>query len=114
MGILVGVCVADATTLMLMLLGFFIARRRKKALCTKREKFSVEEQNHVPHMYTLKELSKAMKNFSRNMLLGCGGLGTLYIGTELPSDALVAVKRMRHEDHTRGGGFPSRSAVLAN
>lgn len=65
--------------------------------------------NFVPRMCTYTELSKATKNFSRNELLGSGGFGALYEGT-LPSGALVAVKRMKHETKHWEEGFQAEAA----
>ncbi|KAG0588199.1 hypothetical protein KC19_2G224400 [Ceratodon purpureus] len=93
-GVIAGVSAGAIAALLL--LGFLISRCRRRTSSKKQDKFNLVDQNLVPRMFTYKELSKATNNFSRRELLGSGGFGAVYKGT-LPSGAVVAVKRMRHE-----------------
>ncbi|KAG0617000.1 hypothetical protein M758_5G157700 [Ceratodon purpureus] len=109
-GIIVGVVVG--AILALLGLCFCIARYRIRRSPAQQDKFSLVDQNLVPRAFTHRELCKATKNFSKSELLGSGGFGAVYKGT-LPSGALVAVKRMRHESKHGEESFQAEAASLS-
>jgi serine/threonine protein kinase len=110
-GITVGVSVGVVAALLA--LGFFISQRCWSLRSRKKEdKFSLVDRNLVPRMFTYKELTKATKSFSKSELLGSGTFGSVYKGT-LPSGALVAVKRMRHESTHGEESFLAEAASLS-
>ncbi|KAG0610046.1 hypothetical protein M758_7G034700 [Ceratodon purpureus] len=75
-------------------------------------KSSPVNENFLPRMFTIEELSAATNNFSRSELLGSGVYGTVYKGT-LPSGALVVVKRMKMEFTHVTEKFEAEMASLA-
>jgi serine/threonine protein kinase len=110
-GIIVGVSVGVVAAL-LALACFIIPRCWSLRSRKKKDKFSLVDQNLVPRMFTYRELTKATKSFSKSELLGSGAFGSVYKGT-LPSGALVAVKRMRHESTHGEESFLAEAASLS-
>ncbi|KAG0627746.1 hypothetical protein M758_2G225100 [Ceratodon purpureus] len=109
-GVIAGVSAGAVAALLL--LCFLISRCWRRTSSKKQDKFNLVDQNLVPRMFTYKELSKATNNFSRRELLGSGGFGAVYKGT-LPSGAVVAVKRMRHESKHGEESFQAEAASLS-
>ncbi|KAG0627433.1 hypothetical protein M758_2G200700 [Ceratodon purpureus] len=109
-GIIVGISVG--AVLALALLGYFIARCWRRKSYRKQDKFNLVDQNLVPRMFTIKELSKATENFNKSELLGTGGFGAVYKGT-LPSGALVAVKKMALKTKQGEESFQAEAASLS-
>jgi serine/threonine protein kinase len=110
-GIIVGVSVGVVAAL-LALACFIIPRTRRFGSRKKEDRFNLVDQNLVPRMFTYRELTKATKSFSKSELLGSGAFGSVYKGT-LPSGALVAVKRMRHESTHGEESFLAEAASLS-
>ena len=110
--IIAGVAGGAVTIAAFLLAASFFASYWRRSSHRKQDKFNLLDPNLVPRMFTYKELSKATKNFDRSELLGSGGFGAVYKGT-LPSGALVAVKRMKHESKHGQEGFQAEAATLS-
>lgn len=62
-------------------------------------------------LFTMKELERATKNFSKDLIVGVGGYGTVYKGT-LKDDILVAIKVSKIADTTQTEQFINEMVIL--
>ncbi|XP_019173924.1 PREDICTED: probable L-type lectin-domain containing receptor kinase S.5 [Ipomoea nil] len=86
-------------------LGLFLTAgmRRRKTRIRRQEDIEMLTRNaaNVPKFFTLRQLAKATKNFSKENLVGSGGFGSVYRGV-LSADhppTTVAVKRINATSH---------------
>eukprot|EP01018_Ginkgo_biloba_P039445 Gb_30555 [translate_table: standard] len=92
-GFIAAVCVASIIFLFL----FVVALLRWYKRGERDESIEEWEQEYWPHRFTYKELNKATKGFSEELLIGSGGFGRVYRGN-FPNNGLeVAVKTVSHD-----------------
>ncbi|KAI3676348.1 hypothetical protein L1987_85954 [Smallanthus sonchifolius] len=67
--------------------------------------------NQSNKIFTTEELEKATKNFSKDMILGRGGYGTVYKGI-LPNGTIAAIKKSRVMDESQIEQFINEVVIL--
>lgn len=63
--------------------------------------------------FTLEEIKKATKNFSRENLIGCGGYGSVCKGI-LPDGSEVALKRFKNSSTAGDESFAHEVEIIAS
>ena len=110
--VVIGATVGALAALMYLVMALVVFRAWKRRRMRLQPNISNLDLTLIgPRKFTLRELNAATNNFSQSELIGYGGMGSVYKG--VLKDAVVAVKRIRHEARGSEKGFLDEASSIS-